>query len=92
MSQPVLEIVDNSKLIPANKMKLICHHQYNARAPAPPAHYYFYKNNAKPGTATSQNHYLVMQTPGQYSCKVKVPQLDIVRWSEPKSVGQVTGT
>ncbi|KAM9359483.1 high affinity immunoglobulin gamma Fc receptor I-like [Symphorus nematophorus] len=91
VSQPVLEIVVNKNQIPENMMKLICHHQYNAPAPAPPVHYYFYKNNNKLGTATSENHDLVIGAPGLYRCRVKVPQLDLVRWSEPKSFGQVTG-
>ncbi|XP_039985886.1 uncharacterized protein LOC120791524 [Xiphias gladius] len=91
LSQPVLEIVVDDILIPANRMKLICHIQYNAHAPAPPVHYYFYKNNNRLGTATSENHDLVRRTPGQYSCKAKVPQLGLSRLSEPKSFGQVTG-
>ncbi|XP_044057909.1 Fc receptor-like protein 5 isoform X2 [Siniperca chuatsi] len=92
LSQPVLEIIADNNLIPVNKMKLICHLQYNAPAPAPPIHYYFYKNNDRLGTATSENHDLVKRTPGQYSCKAKVPELALTRWSEPKSFGQVTET
>ncbi|XP_076591513.1 high affinity immunoglobulin gamma Fc receptor I-like [Chaetodon auriga] len=91
LSQPVLEIVANDVLIPFNTMKLICHHQYNAPPPAPPVHYYFYKNNNRLGIATSENHDLVKQTPGEYSCKVRVPELGLLRWSEPKSFGQVEG-
>ncbi|XP_068567859.1 Fc receptor-like A isoform X2 [Cebidichthys violaceus] len=91
LSQPLLEIVADNNLIPVDKMKLICHLQYNARAPAPPIHFYFYKNNNQLGTAMSQNHDLVKQTPGQYSCKAKVPGLGISRGSEPKPFGQVTG-
>lgn len=73
-------------------MKLVCHHKYNAPAPAPPVHYYFYRNNKRLGTATSDNWYLVQQTPGQYSCKVRVPELNVIRWSEPKSFEEVAGT
>ncbi|XP_067450995.1 high affinity immunoglobulin gamma Fc receptor I-like [Thunnus thynnus] len=91
LTQPALEIVAGDNLIPANMMRLICNLQYNARAPAPPIHYYFYKNNQRLGIATSENHDLVKQTPGQYSCKAKVPELGISRWSEPKSFGQETG-
>ncbi|XP_078102187.1 high affinity immunoglobulin gamma Fc receptor I-like [Sander vitreus] len=91
LSQPVLEIVADNNLIPVKKMKLICHLKYNARAPAPAIHFYFYKNNNRLGTATSENHDLVQRTPGQYSCKAKVPELGISRWSEPESFGQVTG-
>ncbi|XP_031717235.1 uncharacterized protein LOC116391107 isoform X1 [Anarrhichthys ocellatus] len=91
LSQPLLEIVADNNLIPVNKMKLICHLQYNARAPAPPIHFYFYMNNNQLGTAMSQNHVLVKRTPGQYSCKAKVPELGISRRSEPKPFGQVTG-
>ncbi|XP_070827243.1 high affinity immunoglobulin gamma Fc receptor I-like [Chaetodon trifascialis] len=91
LSQPVLEIVTNNVLIPSNMMKLICHHQYNAPPPAPPIHYYFYRNNDRLGVATSENHDLVKQTPGHYSCKVRVPELGLVRWSEPKTFGQVKG-
>lgn len=92
LTQPALEIVAGDNLIPANMMRLICNLQYNARAPAPPIHYYFYKNNQRLGIATSENHDLVKQTPGQYSCKAKVPELGISRLSEPKSFGQETGT
>ncbi|TDH14851.1 hypothetical protein EPR50_G00025120 [Perca flavescens] len=91
LSQPVLEISADNNLIPETKMKLICHLQYNARAPAPAINFYFYKNNNRLGTATSENHDLVKRTPGQYSCKARVPELGISRWSEPKSFGQITG-
>ncbi|XP_054454519.1 uncharacterized protein LOC129091082 [Anoplopoma fimbria] len=91
LSQPVLEIVADNNLIPVNKLRLICHIQYNARAPAPPVHFYFYKNDNRLGTATSVNHVLIPRSPGQYSCKAKVPGLDITRWSEHKSFGQVIG-
>ncbi|XP_059187297.1 high affinity immunoglobulin gamma Fc receptor I-like [Centropristis striata] len=91
LSQPVLEIVADDNLIPENKMKLICHVQYNARAPAPPVHYYFYKNNNQLGSATSENQNLVKQTPGQYSCKAKVQELGLSGWSEPKDFGPVRG-
>ncbi|KAG8001965.1 Rab5 GDP/GTP exchange factor [Nibea albiflora] len=90
LSQPVLEIVTDSKLIPDNKMKLVCHVQYNAPAPAPPRSYYFYKNGNLLGTAKSDNRDVVKRTPGRYSCKVKVPLLGLLRWSEPTSFGQVT--
>ena len=92
LSLPVLEIVADNDLIPANKMKLICHLQYNARAPAPPINYYFYKNDNRLGTATSENHDLVRRTPGQYSCRAKVPLLGISRSSELESFEQVKGT
>ncbi|XP_032360467.1 uncharacterized protein LOC116672685 [Etheostoma spectabile] len=91
LSQPVLEIVADHNLIPVKKLKLICHVQYNSRAPAPAIHFFFYKNNNRLGTATSQNYDLVQRTPGQYSCKAKVPELGISKGSEPKSFGQVTG-
>ncbi|XP_019943871.1 low affinity immunoglobulin gamma Fc region receptor III-A-like [Paralichthys olivaceus] len=87
LTQPILEIVELDHL----KMRLICHLQYNAHAPAPSINYYFYNNNKRLGTATSENRFLAKQRPGHYSCKAKVPQLDISRWSEPKSFGQVTG-
>ncbi|XP_029302962.1 uncharacterized protein LOC115018213 [Cottoperca gobio] len=90
LSQPVLEIVDDN-LIPFNRMKLICHLQYNAHAPIPPIHYYFYMNNNRLGQATSENHDLVKRTPGQYSCKARVPELGISRYSEPENFGQATG-
>ncbi|XP_038550292.1 high affinity immunoglobulin gamma Fc receptor I-like [Micropterus salmoides] len=91
LSQPILEIVSDKNLVPVNLMKLICHLQYNAPAPAPPLNYYFYKNNNRLGTATSENYDLVKRTPGQYRCRAKVPELDIFRWSEPTIFGQVTG-
>ncbi|XP_030294462.1 high affinity immunoglobulin gamma Fc receptor I-like [Sparus aurata] len=90
LSEPVLEIVTVGDLIPANMMRLTCRHQYNAPAPKPPVHYYFFRNNIKLGIATSENHDLVKRTPGQYTCKVRVPMLGLVRWSGPKSFGQVT--
>ncbi|XP_073342697.1 high affinity immunoglobulin gamma Fc receptor I-like [Pagrus major] len=90
LSEPILEIVTVGDLIPAKMMRLNCHHQYNAPAPAPPVHYYFFRNNMKLGTATSENHDLVRQTPGWYTCKVRVPELGLIRWSEPKSFGQET--
>lgn len=92
LSQPDLEIDVSDEMIPPNKMKLICHHEYNAPAPAPPAYYFFYQNNNQMGMASSENHELVEQTPGQYKCKVSVPMLDLTKWSEPKTFGQVSGT
>nr|XP_020491835.1 high affinity immunoglobulin gamma Fc receptor I-like [Labrus bergylta] len=92
LSQPVLEIVADSYLIPEKKMKLICHHQYNAPAPAPPVHYYFYESDIQLGTATSENHNLVKRTPGNYRCKARVPQLGLSKWSSPKAFGQMTGS
>ncbi|XP_029373142.1 uncharacterized protein LOC115052864 [Echeneis naucrates] len=89
VTEPVLEIVDNPSL--ESRMTLICNVQYNAPAPAPPIIYYFYKNGKRLGTATSENHDLVRQSPGKYSCKATVPLLDITRWSKPKSFGQETG-
>uniref|UniRef100_A0A665U9P6 Ig-like domain-containing protein n=1 Tax=Echeneis naucrates TaxID=173247 RepID=A0A665U9P6_ECHNA len=67
VTEPVLEIVDNPSL--ESRMTLICNVQYNAPAPAPPIIYYFYKNGKRLGTATSENHDLVRQSPGKYSCK-----------------------
>uniref|UniRef100_A0A8C2ZVZ3 Ig-like domain-containing protein n=1 Tax=Cyclopterus lumpus TaxID=8103 RepID=A0A8C2ZVZ3_CYCLU len=92
LSQPFLEIVADNDLISRNMMKLICHLQYNAHAPAPTIHFYFYKNGHRLGTAMSENYDLVRWTPGQYSCRAKVPELGLSRGSEPKSFGQVTGT
>ncbi|KAK2912449.1 hypothetical protein Q8A73_006562 [Channa argus] len=89
LSKPILEIATSINLL--NKMKLICHVQYNAPAPAHPINYYFYKNNIRLGVATSENHDLVNQIPGQYSCKAKVPMLNLSRSSEPKSFGIVKG-
>lgn len=88
LSKPVLEINVNTDQVPS-RMMLICHHEYNLPAPAPTAHFYFYKNNYQLGTATSENQLSVRQTPGQYCCKVRVPTLNLVRWSEPKGFGQV---
>ncbi|XP_011480805.1 low affinity immunoglobulin gamma Fc region receptor IV [Oryzias latipes] len=89
LSQPLLEIHADIKLYGAKKMKLICHVLYNARAPAPPVHYYFYKNNEQLGMAKSKNYDLVTKALGQYSCRVKVPQLDLVRRSKPSSFGDL---
>uniref|UniRef100_UPI003AAC74F2 high affinity immunoglobulin gamma Fc receptor I-like isoform X1 n=1 Tax=Centroberyx gerrardi TaxID=166262 RepID=UPI003AAC74F2 len=90
LTQPFLEVVPRDPLIPANMMRLICHLQYNAHAPAPPIHFYFYKNGNKLTTASSENNVAVERTPGQYSCKARVPELDLMRWSETKNFGQVT--
>lgn len=89
LSQPRLEIDAGNDLIGLNMMKLTCQVQYNARAPAPPINYYFYKNNDRLGPATSENHDLVKRTPGEYSCKAKVPELGISRQSEPMRFGQI---
>ncbi|XP_070761696.1 high affinity immunoglobulin epsilon receptor subunit alpha-like [Enoplosus armatus] len=88
LTQPRLEIVADAVLIAINRMKLICNLKYNAPAPAPPIQYYFYKDNSRLGTSTSENHDEVQRTPGQYSCKAKVPELNLSRWSEPKSFGR----
>ncbi|XP_061683202.1 high affinity immunoglobulin gamma Fc receptor I-like [Syngnathoides biaculeatus] len=82
LTQPVLEISPDNSLLPLNLMKLICHLQYNARAPAPPLNYYFYKDNRRLGLSTSENYNLVKRTPGLYSCKVKVPTLGLSKSSE----------
>ncbi|KAM6933114.1 high affinity immunoglobulin gamma Fc receptor I-like [Xenentodon cancila] len=92
LSQPVLEFDTKNLFIGRDKMKLICHVQYNARAPAPKIHYYFYRNNNRLGIALSENHDTVRKTPGYYSCRAKVPELGLLRWSESKSFGDVTGT
>ncbi|KAM9853567.1 high affinity immunoglobulin gamma Fc receptor I-like [Aulostomus maculatus] len=88
LTQPILEIVTDENTIPSHKMKLICHLQYNFAAPAPPVVYYFYKDNNRLGLASSENHAQVKRTPGVYSCRARVPQLDTERWSETKSFGQ----
>uniref|UniRef100_A0A7N8YBH1 Ig-like domain-containing protein n=1 Tax=Mastacembelus armatus TaxID=205130 RepID=A0A7N8YBH1_9TELE len=92
LTQPILEIFTSEELTKGQKMKLICHLQYNAPAPAPPVEYYFYRNRIRLGTATSVNYDLVSWKPGQYSCKARVPKLGLLRWSEPKSFEQETGT
>lgn len=81
-----MEIVVNNNQVP-NRMNLICHHEYNLPAPAPQAHFYFYKNNNQMGMATSEGRLSVKQNPGLYSCKVRVPALNLVRWSELKAFG-----
>uniref|UniRef100_A0A3Q3BNX1 Ig-like domain-containing protein n=2 Tax=Kryptolebias marmoratus TaxID=37003 RepID=A0A3Q3BNX1_KRYMA len=91
LSEPVLEIDADAKMGP-DKMKLICHVKYHARAPAPPINFYFYKNNKLMGPAVSANHNVFRRAPGWYSCRAKVPQLDLVQWSEARSFGDVPGT
>lgn len=91
LSKPVLEIDAEDAEIGKDKIKLICHAQYNAPAPAPPINYYFYRNNNRLGTATSKNHDVVRRTRGWYSCRAKVPQLSLSEWSEAQSFGDVTG-
>ncbi|KAM4567047.1 low affinity immunoglobulin gamma Fc region receptor III-A-like [Odontesthes bonariensis] len=84
LTQPLLEIDAGSDPMKMNRMKLICHVQYNARAPAPPLNYYFYKSNTRMGMATSEKHFWVSKTPGQYSCRARVPLLGLSRFSETK--------
>ncbi|XP_043974564.1 basement membrane-specific heparan sulfate proteoglycan core protein-like [Gambusia affinis] len=91
LTKPVLEIDKDNAQLERNKMKLVCHVQYNAPAPAPPVNYYFYKNNNLLGPAISLNHMNVRKAAGWYSCRAKVPKLDMVRWSEPQSFGEVAG-
>ncbi|XP_034024194.1 high affinity immunoglobulin gamma Fc receptor I-like isoform X2 [Thalassophryne amazonica] len=85
LTKPVLEIVleDNT---PTVSMRLVCHLQYNSPAPAPPISYYFYRNGTQLSTSSSENNILVNQKPGQYSCKARVPKLDLLRWSDPKTL------
>ncbi|XP_019729804.1 high affinity immunoglobulin gamma Fc receptor I-like [Hippocampus comes] len=85
LTQPVLEVVTENDLLLDDQIKLTCHLQYNARTPAPPIHYYFYRDNRRLGTATSKNFTLVKQRPGLYSCKAKVPQLGLCKWSETEA-------
>ncbi|XP_061734079.1 high affinity immunoglobulin gamma Fc receptor I-like [Nerophis ophidion] len=85
LTQPVLEVVADNDLLQVDLMKLVCRVQYNARAPAPPINYYFYKDNRRVGTATSENFNLVKRTPGLYSCKAKVPHLGLSKWSEEEA-------
>ncbi|XP_047449341.1 high affinity immunoglobulin gamma Fc receptor I-like isoform X2 [Mugil cephalus] len=91
LTKPVLEITTDPRLREINKMKLTCHVQYNARAPAPPISFYFYKNGIRLGTATSENHDLVRLSPGQFSCRAKVLASGLSKLSEPKIYGQTTG-
>uniref|UniRef100_A0A3Q0S9C5 Ig-like domain-containing protein n=1 Tax=Amphilophus citrinellus TaxID=61819 RepID=A0A3Q0S9C5_AMPCI len=88
LSQPVLEISPTSDIL-LNRMKLTCHVQYNAPAPAPPINYYFYRNNKRLGPATSNNYDLVIPTPGLYSCKARVPELDLSKWSDLKLLNEL---
>lgn len=90
VTEPLLEIDEVYSHLEPNKIKLICHLQYNARAPAPPITYYFYKNNNLVGPGISLNYLHVRRTPGWYSCRAKVPKLGITRWSDPRSFGEVT--
>ncbi|XP_068601853.1 low affinity immunoglobulin gamma Fc region receptor III-A-like [Brachionichthys hirsutus] len=90
LSQPVLEL-DDETLYSLNILILTCHHQYNAPAPAPPITYYFYKDNNRLGTATSENNAKAKRTPGRYRCKAKVAALGLLRWSEPKSFEPASG-
>uniref|UniRef100_A0A673BBT9 Ig-like domain-containing protein n=1 Tax=Sphaeramia orbicularis TaxID=375764 RepID=A0A673BBT9_9TELE len=91
LTQPIMEIVDDKPINPSN-MKLVCHVQYNARDPAPPMYFYFYKNNKHLAMAISQNYILVTRSPGTFTCMAMVPQMGVSRQSDPKSFGQVTGT
>nr|XP_061797505.1 high affinity immunoglobulin gamma Fc receptor I-like [Nerophis lumbriciformis] len=82
LTKPVLEILPDNDLLFADLMNISCSLQYNARFPAPPIHYYFYRDNKRLGPATSENFDLVKRRPGLYSCKAKVPQLGLCKWSE----------
>ncbi|XP_077421705.1 high affinity immunoglobulin gamma Fc receptor I-like [Vanacampus margaritifer] len=86
LTQPVLEVVADDNLLPPDQMQLTCRVQYNARAPAPPIHYYFYKGDKRLGLARSENFHMVKRKPGLYSCKAKVLELDLSKRSEAEAV------
>ncbi|XP_077397793.1 high affinity immunoglobulin gamma Fc receptor I-like [Festucalex cinctus] len=85
LTQPVLEVVTEDESLPPGRMQLTCRVQYNARAPAPPIHYYFYKEDTWLGLASSDNFSVVKRKPGLYRCKVNVPQLGLSRRSEAEA-------
>ncbi|KAM9812467.1 low affinity immunoglobulin gamma Fc region receptor III-A-like [Syngnathus typhle] len=85
LTQPVLKVVTENVPLSEDRMKLICHVQYNARPPAPPIHYFFYLDDRRLGTAMSENFDLVKRRPGLYRCKVKVRQLGLSKWSEAEA-------
>lgn len=91
LTEPVLEVVPRDNVNPSDTMRLICHVQYNAPAPAPPVHYYFYKDGYRLAPASSENNERFLRTPGLYHCKAKVPVLGLERLSEAKAFGQVAG-
>ncbi|KAM8853066.1 low affinity immunoglobulin gamma Fc region receptor III-B-like [Synchiropus picturatus] len=84
LTKPVLVMVTNDPKIPATKLRLECHVQYNAPDPAPAAHYYFYQQDTQVAPASSLNHVLLSRQPGLYTCKVRVPQLGLLRLSEAR--------
>lgn len=88
LSQPVLEIDTN--LSRSNEMRLTCHVHYNAHSifHTPTISFSFYKDNVHVFTTAIKNYEVVKKTPGRYSCKVRVLQLDYTKWSEPKEFGR----
>nr|ACN10664.1 High affinity immunoglobulin gamma Fc receptor I precursor [Salmo salar] len=91
LTEPVLEIVPNDRLIHEDRMLLVCQVQLNAREPVPHIHYYFYQDGLSLGPASSQDRVTVLRDSGQYWCKASVPTLGLKRLSEPLAYGRVTG-
>ncbi|KAJ0022032.1 hypothetical protein NQD34_009522 [Periophthalmus magnuspinnatus] len=85
LTQPTLFIVDDKEMRSLSKLKLICMLSYNIPDPAPPVIYYFYINNNRHGTPTSDNYAVIERIRGTFKCQAKVSQLGLSRWSEPKT-------
>ncbi|XP_028320653.1 Fc receptor-like B [Gouania willdenowi] len=82
MTQPIL-VINDSRVF-EDRVMLTCHVQYNAHVPAPPIHFYFYRDSERLGPAKSQGSYFANRLSGKYSCRAKVPQLGLTKWSEPQ--------
>ncbi|KAJ0063751.1 hypothetical protein NL108_006698, partial [Boleophthalmus pectinirostris] len=85
LTKPTLFIVDDEEMRTLSKLKLICVLDYNIPEPAPPVLYYFYINNNRFGTPTTNNYHLIERIRGTFKCKAVVSQLGLTQWSEPKT-------
>uniref|UniRef100_A0A8C6WKS4 Ig-like domain-containing protein n=1 Tax=Neogobius melanostomus TaxID=47308 RepID=A0A8C6WKS4_9GOBI len=85
LTQPTLVIIEDEMTRSLSMLKLVCVLDYNVPAPAPPVLYYFYMNNDRLGTPTSENFTLIKKSRGSFKCQAKVSELGLFRWSEPES-------
>lgn len=85
MTQPKLVILDDEQMRLLSMLQLVCVLDYNVPEPAPPVLYYFFLDDSRLGTPASDNFSMVKRSTGAFKCQAKVAQLDLSRWSEPKS-------
>nr|QAY82328.1 Fc gamma receptor-like protein [Plecoglossus altivelis] len=86
LTEPTLQVNPNIPGFPPRKMQLVCQVEYNAHPPTPPLVHLFYWNGAIMRPATTENSIFVPTQPGDYSCRAKVPLLNIEKRSEITTV------